>query len=252
MDELWISGPLSIFKITIWYFRLLLYFVFVLFFKLSFFVKETTTLCSHSLHNLSMKQPPMWPRCTWKWFHRREPPQKPFWSDTQLDTQPKKLYDFRSCAPLIYTTQLAKNRWLPTAAAISLTSWPMSVSLQYSLTPPRQICKSATTHEKLQPITWTHTSQCCWQKKFYTPLTFTHNPKDFKFIHHITDVRDLHEVKRCVVWGARSSGAGGPATERQAAASWWPLRAAVRLEAIVSDACLLQTGFTCTETQHAI
>lgn len=30
-------------------------------------------------------------------------------------------------------------------------------------------------------------------------LTFTHNPKDFKFIHHITDVREFHEVKRCVV-----------------------------------------------------
>lgn len=29
-------------------------------------------------------------------------------------------------------------------------------------------------------------------------LTFTHNPKDFKFIHYITDVRDLHEVKRYV------------------------------------------------------
>ncbi len=28
-------------------------------------------------------------------------------------------------------------------------------------------------------------------------LTLSYNPKDLKFIHHITDVRNLHEVKRC-------------------------------------------------------
>lgn len=27
-------------------------------------------------------------------------------------------------------------------------------------------------------------------------LTFSYNPKDLKFIHHITDVRNLHQVKR--------------------------------------------------------
>lgn len=31
-----------------------------------------------------------------------------------------------------------------------------------------------------------------------TTLTFTHDPKDFKFIHYITDVKDLHEVERFV------------------------------------------------------
>lgn len=36
-------------------------------------------------------------------------------------------------------------------------------------------------------------------------LTFTHDPQDFKFIHHITDVGDLHEVKRRAAWGAWSS-----------------------------------------------
>lgn len=27
-------------------------------------------------------------------------------------------------------------------------------------------------------------------------LTLSYNPKDLKFIHHITDVRNLHQVKR--------------------------------------------------------
>lgn len=60
-------------------------------------------------------------------------------------------------------------------------------------------------------------------------LTFTHNPKDFKFIHYITNVKDLHEVKRGVEGGAWSSGTGGPATGRRAAASCWLLTAACQL-----------------------
>lgn len=83
-------------------------------------------------------------------------------------------------------------------------------------------------------------------------LTFTHNPKDFKFIHHITDVREFHEVKRCVVWGAPGSGGGGPATEQRVAASWSPWRAAFHLEAIISDTCLWQIGFTCTQPQRKL
>lgn len=80
-------------------------------------------------------------------------------------------------------------------------------------------------------------------------LTFTHNPKDFKFIHHITDVREFHEVERCVVWGAPGSGGGGPATGQRVAASWSPRRPAFHLEAIISDTCLWQMGFTCTQPQ---
>lgn len=57
-------------------------------------------------------------------------------------------------------------------------------------------------------------------------LTFTHNPKDFKFIHYITDVRDLHEVKRYVAW---SSGRGGPATRWHEAAGCWLQRGVRRL-----------------------
>lgn len=39
-------------------------------------------------------------------------------------------------------------------------------------------------------------------------LTFSYNPKDLKFIHHITDVRNLHQVKRwwsgaCLGWEER-------------------------------------------------
>lgn len=80
-------------------------------------------------------------------------------------------------------------------------------------------------------------------------LTFTHNPKDFKFIHYITDVRDLHEVKRYVAWGAWSSGAGGPATGRHEAASCWLPTAVCQLWAIISDTCLLQgLVSTCTKT----
>lgn len=80
-------------------------------------------------------------------------------------------------------------------------------------------------------------------------LTFTHNPKDFKFIHYITDVRDLHEVKRYVAWGAWSSSRGGPSTGWYEVASCWLLRGVCRLYAIISATCLLwRLAFTCTKT----
>lgn len=69
-------------------------------------------------------------------------------------------------------------------------------------------------------------------------LTFTHNPKDFKFIHHITNVREFHEVKRCVMSGASGSGRGGPATKQQVAAGPSPQSAVINLEAMISGTCL--------------
>lgn len=61
-------------------------------------------------------------------------------------------------------------------------------------------------------------------------LTFTHDPKDFKFIHHITNVGVLHEVERIVKWSARSSGTGCPATgQHEGATSCWLLRAGRQL-----------------------
>ena len=89
------------------------------------------------------------------------------------------------------------------------------------------------------------------QRYQMTALTFTHDPKDFKFIHYITDVKDLHEVERYVAGGTWSSGGGGPATGWQEAASCWLPRGECQMWAIISDTCLHQVlAFTCTKTHQ--